>query len=1003
MYRETEKKQKVPEIKKGTHNGDGNTEIRYDTTFHTKYSDGVDTRSLERDLKKNISGEVRFDNGSRALYATDASNYRQIPIGVVLPKTEEDILNTVSLCKKYHAPLLTRGGGTSLAGQCCNVAVVMDFSKYFNKILRTDKERKLVTVQTGIVLDAMRHSTEKTMGLTFGPDPATHSHCTIGGMLGNNSCGIHSVMAQFEGNGARTSDNVESMTVLTYDGAKIKVGPTSEDDFRRIVQGNDRKAGIYIRLKNFIDTYSDLIRNKFPNIPRRVSGYNLPSLLPENGFNVARALVGSEGTLVTILDATLHLLNSPAHRALVVLGYPDVFAAGRHVPEILPHKPMGLEGLDNILVEYMRKKGLNTDDISLLPQGKGWLLVEFGGSTKDEAEDKAHKLMRELKKSKDAPSIKFYSDSDEQQKLWEVRESGLGATAWVPGEKMSVPGWEDSAVNPEHIGDYLQELKTLFKKYGYNPSLYGHFGQGCVHCRVQFDLFTRQGLEKYKQFTIQAAHLVVKYGGSLSGEHGDGQSRGDLLEIMYGKEIVQAFREFKKIWDPEWKMNPGKIIDSYGQLSNLRINNHYNPPDLETHFSFTSDQNSFARASLRCVGVGKCRREDTGTMCPSYMVTREEEHSTRGRARLLFEMLNGDALHHRWKSKEVKHALDLCLACKGCKGDCPVNVDMATYKAEFLSHYYKGKIRPPAAYAFGQIFRWARMASMMPAVANFFTQTYGIRNLVKLLGGISQKRKIPPFAKQTFREKFFETNTTASTDKKKVILWADTFNNFFQPEILEAGAEVLKAAGYQVMLPAKLLCCGRPLYDYGWLKQAKKLLKDILDSLNKEIEEGIPIVGLEPSCVAVFRDELTQLFPSDQNAVRLSNQVFTLSEFLEKYAPDFNIPDIRKNALVHIHCHHRAIMKIDNEKNILKKSGMDYNILDSGCCGMAGAFGYESGEHYDVSVAAGERVLLPAVRNAETETLVIADGFSCRSQIEQQTGKKPIHMAQALQMTLKEV
>ena len=988
----------MPEMSSASNGNAG--ENGYDTTFRTKYSEKVNARALERELIKNISGEVRFDNGSRAVYSTDSSNYRQVPIGVVIPKTEGDIIRTVSICRKYHAPILTRGGGTSLAGQCCNVAVVMDFSKYFNKILSTNKERKLVTIQTGIVLDAMRNATEREMELTFGPDPATHSHCTLGGMLGNNSCGIHSVMAQFEGNGARTSDNVESMTVLTYDGVKMEVGATSEEEFQKIIAEGGRKAEIYHQLKSFIDKYADLIRKKFPNIPRRVSGYNLPELLPENGFNVARALVGSEATLVTILDATLHLLHSPRYRAVVALGYPDVFSAARHVTDILPHKPIGLEGLDDILVKYMRKKGLNTEDIHLLPDGNGWLLVEFGGNSAEEAEAKGRKLMEQLKTLKNSPSAKMYTDSEEQKNLWKVRESGLGATAWVPGEPMSVPGWEDSAVHPDNIGDYLQDLRNLFTKYGYNPSLYGHFGQGCVHCRVQFDLFTKQGIDKYKQFATEAARLVAKYGGSISGEHGDGQARGDLLEIMYGKEIVEAFREFKKIWDPEWKMNPGKIIDSYGLLSNLRISNHYNPENPETHFSFTEDGKNFSQASIRCVGVGECRRAEGGTMCPSYMVTREEEHSTRGRARLLYEMLINETLKDGWKNDAVKNALDLCLSCKGCKGDCPVNVDMASYKAEFLSHYYKGKIRPRSAYAFGMINRWAQFASAMPAVSNFFTQAPGINRLFKAAAGVSQKRKIPVFAKKTFRKNFSRSMSKESAVGKKVIIWADTFNNFFEPEVLQAGAAVLGAAGFNVTIAEKLLCCGRPLYDYGMLHEAKKLLQKILVSLENEIEEGIPIVGMEPSCVAVFRDELPQLFPSNQNARRLSTQVFTLSEFLEKFAPDFQIPSLKRSALVHMHCHHSAVMKTKEEENILERSGMDFTILDSGCCGMAGGFGYESGEHYNVSVAAGERALLPAVRNTDNDTLIIADGFSCRSQIEQQTGRKPIHLAQALQMTL---
>lgn len=970
-----------------------------DTRFETKDSQRVNVKKLRAELENAVSGEVRFDDGSRALYSTDASNYRQFPIGVVLPKTEDDIINTVRICKKYGAPVLCRGGGTSLAGQCCNVAVMMDMTKYYNSILSMDKEEKTVTIQTGIVLDEMRKATSKKIGLTFGPDPATHSHCALGGMLGNDSCGIHSVMSQFYGNGARTADNVKSMTVLTYDGLKLKVGCTSPEELDRIISEGGRKGEIYKKMRDLVDKYADKIREKFPKIPRRVSGYNLPALLPENGFNVAKALVGSESTLVTILEATMELVTDFKGRSLLVLGYPDLPSAGYAVPQILKHKPVGLEGMDHLLIEFMRRKGLNVDDIPLLPKGRAWLLVEFGGKDKEDSDRQAHKLMDELKKNEHPPHMSLFDDKDQEDKLWEVRESGLGATAWVPGEPKGHPGWEDSAVPPDRVGDYLKDLRDLFSKYDYHPSLYGHFGQGCIHCRVGFDLLSKEGIEKYKKFTIEASHLVVKYGGSNSGEHGDGQARGDLLEIMFGPEIMEAFREFKTIWDPDWKMNPGKVLETYGQTNDLRQGTTYNPPNLKTHFKFPDEDYTFEHAADRCVGVGNCRRHEHGTMCPSYMVTREEEHSTRGRSRMLYEMMEGDVIKGGWKSKEVKESLDLCLACKGCKADCPVNVDMATYKSEFLSHYYEGRLRPVTAYLFGWINKWSRIASLMPGVANFFTKTPVVSTIVKGITGIAQKRKMPQFAQRTYRN-WYRSQQKESTSKQKVILWPDTFNNYFLPETLIAGQHVLEAAGFEVIIPKKVLCCGRPLYDFGMLDQAKRYLIDIMHSLQDEIIDGVPIVGLEPSCVAVFRDELGNLFPHHQMAHRLKKQVFTLSEFLVKEAPDFKIPQIHHKAIVQGHCHHKAIMKFDKEEDVLKKSGLDYDVLDSGCCGMAGYFGYEKGDHYDVSIGAGERVLLPAVRAFEEEGLVIADGFSCREQIEQNTDRKALHLAQVLDMAM---
>ena len=999
---------------------------RIDTRFETKYSINVNAVALERDLKKVITGEVRFDNGSRALYSTDASNYRQIPIGVVLPKTEDDVLQTIRLCHKHNAPLLSRGGGTSLAGQCCNVAVVMDMSKYYNQVLHINKEKQLVSVQPGIVLDEMRHATEREAGLTFGPDPATHNHCTLGGMLGNNSCGVHSVMAQFYGYGARTSDNTESLTVVTYDGIRLKVGPTSDEAYEQIQKEGGRKAEIYKKMRDLRDKYADVIRQKFPNIPRRVSGYNLPALLPENGFNVAHALVGSESTLVTITEATLKLITTPKTRSLLVLGYPNLPASGYAVPEIMKHEPIGLEGIDDLLIEFMRRKGLNIKDIPLLPQGSAWLMVEFGGDSKEDSDGKAKKLMEELKQKEAPPTMSLFDDPAQEQKLWEIRESGLGATAWVPGEPNGGPGWEDSAVDPKCVGDYLRDLRALFDKYDYKPSINGHFGQGSIHCRNRFDFLTREGIEKYKQFTVEAAHLVVQYGGSLSGEHGDGQARGDLLPIMFGDELVQAFREFKAIWDPQWRMNPGKIVETFGQTNDLRLGMDYNPPQVKTHFQFPDDAYSWERITLKCVGVGNCRRHEGGVMCPSYMVTREEMHSTRGRSRLLYEMLHGDVLKDGWKDEHVKEALDLCLACKGCKGDCPVNVDMATYKSEFLSHYYEKKLRPRTAYVFGWIYWWSRLSSLMPGVVNFLLHAPVIGNISKALAGVARQRTMPRFAERSFKTWFVErekqkhrrngkgswqaeTISRQDRDKvqeasndKRVILWADTFNNFFLPQTLVAAVEVLEAAGFEVFVPRKSLCCGRPLYDFGMLKTAKRMLVEIMDTLHDEIQEGIPVVGLEPSCVAVFRDELHNLFPHNEQASRLSKQVFTLGELLEKKASDFKIPELNRKAMVHGHCHHRSIMGIDSEKKILDKTGLDYEVLPTTCCGMAGYFGYEKGAHYDVSIKAGEQLLLPKVREADNETVIVTDGFSCREQIEQETDRKALHLAQVLKMALDE-
>jgi FAD/FMN-containing dehydrogenase/Fe-S oxidoreductase len=953
----------------------------------------VDARGLAAELRSRVKGEVRFDDGSRAIYAADASNYRQTPIGVVVPRDCEDVEETIAAARKFGAPVLGRGGGTSLCGQCCNIAVVLDFSKYMRGILDLDARNKRARVEPGCVLDFLRGAAEEHQ-LTFGPDPSTHNHCTFGGMIGNNSCGVHSVMA------GKTDDNVAELEVLLYDGTRMRVGKHSEDELGAIIKAGGRQGDIYGQLKAFRDKYADLIREKFPDIPRRVSGYNLPWLLPEKGFDVAKALVGSEGTLVMLLEATVRLVKSPPARSLLVLGYPDVYQAGDHIMEILEAKPIGLEGMDHRLVHDMKAMNIHPDTLKLLPGGTGWLLVEFGADTKAEADDQAHKLMDRLHPKKDAPQMKLYDVVQDEKKIWTVRRSGLGATAHVPNKNITWEGWEDASVPPNRLGDYLRDFRKLLQKFEYEGDLYGHFGQGCVHTRIDFDLESATGIDKYRHFLDEAADLVVSYGGSISGEHGDGQSKAALLPKMFGVEMIRAFEEFKAIWDPDWKMNPGKIVRPYQPTENLRLGKKYDPPVLNTHFHFPADKDNFGRVTLRCVGVGECRRAEGGTMCPSYRVTHEEMHSTRGRAHLLFEMLRGNPLGGGWKSEPVREALDLCLACKGCKSDCPVNVDMATYKAEFLSHYYEGRLRPRHAYSMGLIYWWARLASQMPRVVNFFSQTPLVRDVVKWAAGVAPRREMPIFATQTFKA-WFKSRRPRNLDKPPVILWPDTFNNYFHPKVAQAAVEVLERAGLQVIVPNASLCCGRPLYDFGMLGAAKRLLRQILETLKPAIQAGIPVVGLEPSCVAVFRDELTNLFPHDEDAKRLREQTYLLSELLNRKLKDYRPPQLERKALVHGHCHHKAVMKMDDEEKILRKLGLDFSVVDSGCCGMAGSFGFER-DHYDVSLAVGELVLLPAVRQATKDQLIIANGFSCREQIRQTTDRSAMHLAEVIQMAYRD-
>jgi FAD/FMN-containing dehydrogenase/Fe-S oxidoreductase len=951
----------------------------------------VDRRGLEAALERNLRGEVRFDRGSRALYAADGSSYRQVPLGVVLPRDNDDVSAAIALCRQFGAPLLNRGAGTSLAGQCSNVAVVLDFSRHMAAILEVDPARRIARVQPGVVLDRLRNAAEKHH-LTFAPDPATHDRCTLGGMIGNNSCGVHSVMA------GKTDDNIEELDVLTYDGLRLKVGQTSPEELERIMAKGGRRGQIYAGLKSLRDRYAGLIRERYPKIPRRVSGYNLNFLLPENQFHVARALVGSEGTCVTVLEATCRLVESPPARVLVVIGYPDIYQAADQVPEVMAHGPIGLEGFDQLLVEYTRRKHIHPEGLALLPEGGGWLLAEFGDNTPAAAEAQARSLMAALARSSHPPTVRLLTDPGEARRVWEVREASLGVTSHVPGEPLSWEGWEDAAVPPEKLGNYLRDFRALVASYGYRGTIYGHFGHACIHTRINFDFFTHEGVGQYRRFMEAAADLVVGYGGSLSGEHGDGQARGELLPKMFGSELVEAFSEFKALWDPDWKMNPGKVVEPYRLDENLRVNPESRPWEPATHFRFPEDHGSLAHATLRCVGVGKCRHDEGGVMCPSFRVTREEEHSTRGRAHLLWEMTRRDLIRGGWRDQAVKDSLDLCLSCKGCKSDCPVAVDVATYKAEFLSHYYEGRLRPRSAYAFANIDVWARAASFAPGLVNLVTQLPLLSDVAKFAAGIPPERSIPPFAPETFRS-WFEKRAPGNSGAPPVLIWPDTFNNYFLPHTASAAVEVLESAGFSVVLPAAPLCCGRPLYDFGMLDRAERLLLKVLHVLEPEIQAGIPMVVLEPSCAAVFRDELLNLFPDDERAERLSRQTFLLSEFLERKAGQFVPPRLARKALVHGHCHHKSLMKMNDEEAVLRRMGLDFYAPAAGCCGMAGSFGFER-DKYQVSRAIGELELLPAVRQASPETLIIADGFSCREQISQCTGRHALHLAEVLRFGL---
>lgn len=951
-------------------------------------------RRLADALAAAVRGEVRFDPGTRALYATDASNYRHVPIGVVTPRDAEDVIAALEVCREHDVPVLSRGGGTSLAGQCCNVAVVLDFSRHMRRVIAIDRERRTVRVQPGCVLDDLRAAVG-AHGLTFAPDPATHDRCTIGGMLGNNSCGVHSVMGELHGLGPRTEDNVRTLDVLTYDGTRMRVGPTDAAERQRVAAAGGPRAEIHARLQALVDRHSHAIRTRFPAIPRRVSGYDLPALLPENGFDLARALVGTESTCVTILEAELALVPAMAHRALLTIGYDDVIAAARAVPELRTLLPIGLEGIDEELIRDLRARHLHEGDLELLPAGDAWLLVEFGADSDEEVADLAERARGTVARGVRADRLRLHLDRDVQQRIWEIREAGLAATAFVPGRRDAWPGWEDSAVPPDRLPEYLERLRALFERHGYHGSMYGHFGQGCVHCRIDFDLGTRHGVDRYAAFTREAADLVVSLGGSLSGEHGDGQARADLLERMYGREVVGAFREFKAIWDPRGRMNPGKVVDPHPRTADLRLGPEVELAEPTVRFRYHEDDGSFAHASVRCVGVGACRRSHGGTMCPSYRAVHEERHVTRGRAHLLHEMLRGEVITHGWQSQEVYDALDLCLSCKGCSSECPVHVDIPVYKAEFLAHYHAERRRPRQALAFGMVRRWLELGARVPRLANLASRTPGLRGIAKWVSGTAPQREIPAIAHETFVRWFRRRPPRDPGAGPRVLLWPDTFNDHLFPAVLIAATEVLEHAGYVVALPAGLpLCCGRPLYEYGLLDRAVAGWKAVLDALGSDGDDT-PIVGIEPSCVAAFRDELVKLMGRDPRAAPLSQRVVTLGQQLAR-TEGWTPPRMSSTAaIVQRHCQQQATVGYADEIAILRRMGIDCDVLDEGCCGMAGAFGFTRGRKYEVSMQIAEHGVLARARAAPSAA-IIADGFSCREQFTHGCGRRPLHLAEVI-------
>ncbi|BFU45323.1 FAD-binding and (Fe-S)-binding domain-containing protein [Krasilnikovia sp. MM14-A1004] len=914
--------------------------------------------------------EVRSDAGTLGMYASDASLYRIPPLAVVRPRHVDEVAAALAVARETGVPVTSRGAGTSVAGNAVGRGIVLDFSRHLNRVLDVDPAARTAVVEPGTV-HAVLQKAVMPHGVRFGPDPSTHPRCTIGGMIGNNACGSRSLAY------GRTSDNVAGLELLTAAGERITTG--YDDTGAAVAYGAEP---VLAGLRDVVGAHLAAARTEFDRFGRQVSGYAVQHLLPER-FDLTRALVGSEGTLAVITRATVKLVVDAPARVVVVLGFRDIIAAGEAAPAVVAHGPTSCEGLDSRLLDVLRARR-GPDAVPPLPRGGAWLFVELAGDDPGEVLARA----RTLAADGIGDDTLVVPETAAQARLWRIREDGAGLAGRAPSDKPAWPGWEDAAVPPEKLGAYLARFDDLVSSYGMTSAPFGHFGDGCMHVRLDYPLDQPGGTTVLREFLTDAATLVGEFGGSLSGEHGDGRARSELLPHMYSADAIALFAGIKHAFDPGNLLNPGVLVGPDPVDADVRPAGRF--PLKHLALAYPHDGGDLGQAVHRCTGVGKCRADNSaagGVMCPSYLATREEKDSTRGRARVLQEVVRGEL---PWSHPSVHDAMDLCLSCKGCASDCPTGIDMATYKSEVLHQTYRGRLRPRAHYTLGRLPFWARLAGWTPRLANAAVRLPGLGGLALWLAGVDKRRAVPAFARRPFRRTF--TPATAE-GRTPVVLFADSFSDAFSPEVADATVRVLRAAGYEPRLPSGSVCCGLTWITTGQLDSAKKILSRTVAALAADARAGVPIVGIEPSCLAVLRSDVHELLPGNADAALVAGSVRTLAELLTT-TPGWAPPDLSDVEVVaQPHCHHHAVLGWKADADLLATAGARVRRL-AGCCGLAGNFGVERG-HYEVSVAVAGHDLLPAL-DAAPDAVVLADGFSCRTQVADLRDRTALHLAQLL-------